>query len=119
MTWTITVDPAAPDFGDVDGGKTTKVKVKVTLTNNNVQQAPLPTGAITAYQYGGGGGFGDPLLREPGAVLEDVLDEYVSVDAARDRYGVVITGSLDEWNLAVDEAATNALRAERANGKGA
>ena len=40
----------------------------------------------------GGGGFGPPFERDPPAVLEDVLDEKVSVTAARERYGVVIAG---------------------------
>lgn len=83
----------------------------------NAIQAPLPEGAITAYQYGGGGGFGDPLLRDPEAVLEDVLDEYVSMHAAREQYGVVLTGSLDEWNVTIDEAATRALREARRAGR--
>ena len=37
------------------------------------------------YDYGGGGGWGDPLDRDPQAVLDDVLDEYVSVEGARAR----------------------------------
>ncbi|MFC0204366.1 hydantoinase B/oxoprolinase family protein [Novosphingobium soli] len=72
----------------------------------------LPQGAVIAYQHGGGGGFGPPLLRDPEAVKEDVLDEYVSVAAARAKYGVVLTGSLDDYTLVVDHAATEALRAE-------
>jgi len=64
------------------------------------------------YHYGGGGGWGDPLERPPEQVLEDVLDEYVSVEAARRSYGVVLTGSLEEPTLAVDRAATERLRAE-------
>ena len=50
------------------------------------------------------------LDRDPEAVKEDVLDEYVSLGAARDKYGVVLTGTLDEYDLAVDIAATKALR---------
>ena len=38
----------------------------------------------------GGGGFGDPLERSPAAVLEDVVDGYVSVEAAEAVYGVSI-----------------------------
>jgi N-methylhydantoinase B len=76
----------------------------------NAVQAQLPLGAVTAYQYGGGAGFGPALARDPQQVLEDVLDEYVSVAAARERYGVVLTGSLENLDLAVDEAATRALR---------
>ena len=45
-------------------------------------------------------------------MLDDVLDEYVSVAAARRDYGVVLTGSLDDLTLAVDRAATQALRTE-------
>jgi len=81
----------------------------------NAVQAQLPAGAVTAYQYGGGGGFGPALERDPQQVLEDVLDEYVSVAAARERYGVVLTGTLEALDLAVDGAATRLLR-ERLRG---
>lgn len=73
-------------------------------------RAQLPAGAVIAYQHGGGAGFGPPLERDPEAVKEDVLDEYVSLDAAREKYGVVLTGSLENYDLAVDWAATAALR---------
>ncbi|HYP62613.1 MAG TPA: hypothetical protein VEQ16_01925, partial [Acidocella sp.] len=56
--------------------------------------------------------FGPALLRDPEAVKEDVLDEYVSLHAAREKYGVVLTGSLEEYDLAVDTAATAKLRQE-------
>jgi N-methylhydantoinase B len=46
-------------------------------------------------------------------VLDDVLDEYVSHEAAEREYGVVLTGSLDDLSLALDSAQTTALRAER------
>ena len=45
-------------------------------------------------------------------MLEDVLDEYVSVEGARRDYGVVLIGSLEDLTLAVDRPATDALRAE-------
>jgi N-methylhydantoinase B len=60
----------------------------------------------------GGGGVGSPLERDPRTVLDDVLDEKVSVDAARDRYAVVV--ELDDDGVPrVDAAATAALRARR------
>jgi len=65
-----------------------------------------------AYRYGGGGGWGDPLERDPGKVCEDVLDEYVSVGAAARDYGVVLSGSLEALDLAVDNVATERLRQE-------
>jgi N-methylhydantoinase B len=68
-------------------------------------------GEAIAYHYGGGGGWGDPLERDPAKVLEDVLDEYVSPRSAHDDYGVVLTGSLGALDLAVDAPATAARRA--------
>jgi N-methylhydantoinase B len=66
------------------------------------------------YHYGGGGGWGDPLRRPPEKVLEDVLDEYVTIEGARREYGVVLTGSLEDLTLVVDRAATERVRAELA-----
>ena len=57
----------------------------------------------------GGGGWGDPLDRDPASVLEDVLEELVTRDGARDLYGVVV----DMDRRAVDAAATAALRAAK------
>jgi N-methylhydantoinase B len=54
-----------------------------------------------------GGGFGDPLERNPELVLRDVLDLLLSGDAARAIYGVVIAGST------VDAQATEVERARR------
>lgn len=54
----------------------------------------------------GGGGYGDPLDRPPEEVLEDVLDEYVSIMGAERDYGVVI----DPQTLEVDYEATKSLR---------
>jgi N-methylhydantoinase B len=70
-------------------------------------------GEAFEYLYGGGGGWGDPLQRDTGAVLDDVLDEYVSVDGALADYGVVLRGSLEGYDLTVDEVATERERAER------
>lgn len=76
------------------------------------ETAQLPEGAVMAYQYGGGAGFEPAILRDPEAVKEDVLDEIVSVQRARDRYGVVLRGTLEEYDLEVDVEATDALRAQ-------
>ena len=79
-------------------------------------RAQLPAGAVIAYQHGGGAGFEPPLLRDPQAVRDDVLDEYVSLAAAREKYGVVLKGRLEDYDLEVDVAATEALRREMAAG---
>ena len=84
-----------------------------------IARAQLPAGAVIAYQHGGGAGFGPALDRDPEAVKDDVLDEYVSPQAARDKYGVVLTGTLDEYDLAVDVAATDVLRRQMKAAAGA
>ena len=72
-------------------------------------------GDVISFQQPGAGGYGDPLQRDPARVLEDVLDDYVSLDAAREHYGVVITG--DGMDLRVDDAATRAERGRRAGAR--
>jgi len=74
------------------------------------ERVPHLPGECYEYHYGGGGGWGDPLDRPAEKVLDDVLDEYVSVESARRDYGVVLTGSLDDLSLAVDARATASLR---------
>jgi len=68
-------------------------------------------GDVISFQQSGAGGYGDPFLRDPARVLDDVLDDYVSIEAARGQYGVVL--HVDGSDLRVDEAATAALRAGR------
>lgn len=51
---------------------------------------PIESGDIFSRPTAGGGGFGDPLERDPSLVLEDVIDEYVSIERAAKDYGVVI-----------------------------
>jgi N-methylhydantoinase B len=48
-------------------------------------------------------------------VLDDVLDEYVSVEGAARDYGVVLTGSVEDLTLEVDEDATAQLRRGQAD----
>jgi N-methylhydantoinase B len=64
-------------------------------------------GDVVVMDAAGGGGYGDPLEREAELVESDVMDGYVSVERAREDYGVVI----DPKTLKVDLKATEALRA--------
>jgi len=86
---------------------------------NVANAVPHDAGEAFEYLYGGGAGWGDPLERPAVQVLEDVLDEYVSVEAAERDYGVVLRGSLEELDLEVDEDATRERRKRiRAGRKG-
>jgi N-methylhydantoinase B len=84
-----------------------------TEVNPSVANKLLQTGEQLRYRFGGGGGWGNPLDREPDAVLDDVWDEYVSIEGALRDYGVVITGTLEEMTLEVDIAATKSAREAR------
>ena len=61
----------------------------------------------------GGGGYGDPRERDPRKVLYDVLEGYETMERANSIYGVAFSGSIDGGDLAIDEAATAALRAQQ------
>ncbi|MFQ5683573.1 MAG: hydantoinase B/oxoprolinase family protein [Candidatus Binatia bacterium] len=83
-------------------------KAMVDLGSNQLVHLNLP----------GGGGYGDPLKRDPGLVRQDVIAGYVTPEAAAQEYGVVIrfTGLENELvrlpeQWVIDEAATKKLRA--------
>ncbi|MDA0675666.1 MAG: hydantoinase B/oxoprolinase family protein [Proteobacteria bacterium] len=65
---------------------------------------PMTKGDIFLHIHAGAGGYGDPLERAPGMVLDDVLNELITPAYAADIYGVVIADS------AIDTAATAARR---------
>jgi N-methylhydantoinase B len=65
----------------------------------------------------GGGGYGDPFQRPLELVLNDVVNDYISIEAAEREYGVVVRylGSQEQLvrlpnHYAIDEVATKALR---------
>ena len=74
-------------------------------------------GDVLRHELAGGGGWGDPLEREPAKVLKDVRNELISLDGAKRQYGVII----DSTTWQVDEAATGntrkAMRAARPAGE--
>jgi N-methylhydantoinase B len=72
---------------------------------------PVPAHAEVIVRTGGGGGWGDPLKRDPERVRADVLEELISPEAARTQYGVVLTR-----DLSLDDVATRALRGRLGDG---
>ena len=83
---------------DRDDPKVPPGKFMTTMLKGDVFRATLA----------GGGGWGDPLEREPARVLDDVLNEKVSAEGARRHYGVAV----DVEAMRVDEEATRRLRAD-------
>ncbi len=74
---------------------------------------PIHVGESFLFVASGGGGWGDPLKRPPEKVLEDVVDEYVSIESAANDYGVII----DKKTMKFDTKKTTAKRKRLAKSK--
>jgi N-methylhydantoinase B len=106
-----------PPFGVAGAGPAAPVKVSLRrdgaevefATPGKVTGVAIGAGDIVVMQSAGGGGYGDPLAREPDRVRDDVRAGYVSPERARLGYGVVLAPSGD-----VDVGATRAERARLA-----
>jgi N-methylhydantoinase B len=106
-----------PPFGVGGAGPAAPVKVSIRRDGAELE-FPTP-GKVTGYaiaagdavvmQSAGGGGYGDPLARDPERVRRDVMAGYVSAERARVGYGVVLTPT-----GGVDPAATRAERSRLA-----
>lgn len=68
----------------------------------------IPSGTVFHEIAGGGGGYGDPFQRPVEKVLKDVRNGFVSIEKAKDDYGVVI----DPFTFQVDQEATRRLRGQ-------
>jgi N-methylhydantoinase B len=89
----VTIDPGGPNEREMEG---------------LVDKEPVRPGEIVRIRTTGGGGWGDPLDRDPDRVALDVLQGKVSPQSAERDYGVVLRLGDDEAK--VDAAATAALR---------
>ncbi|MBN9511511.1 MAG: hydantoinase B/oxoprolinase family protein, partial [Alphaproteobacteria bacterium] len=99
--------PGKPSASMLDpDGEARPLPPKLTMT--------IRQGQVFRHDLPGAGGWGDPLLREPEAVLRDVRNEFVSIAAARALYGVVILAD----PLRVDAEATAWERRALADARG-
>ncbi len=98
------------------GGYYLRKKGETEYRGQDGSHRPVPAGSQVIVRTGGGGGWGGPLERDPEAVRDGVMEEFISAQAAREQYGVVLRD-----NLAVDDAATaqtrTALRSQRESGQ--
>lgn len=77
----------------------------------NYVSSHLAPGEVFAMTWQGGGGYGDPLTRDPAAVLRDLREQKITPAAAAEVYGVVAADG------AVDPDATRAERARLRDGR--
>ena len=98
----------------VHGGKAPRETARAVINEGSPDEEQLPplqtrdlsAGTRFAVKTSGGGGYGDPLKRDPERVLSDVQDGYVSIEMASEDYGVAI----DPDTMMVDLARTAELR---------
>jgi N-methylhydantoinase B len=104
--------------GEVGGGQTVwinKGQVDARELGMSASDVPVHTGDVVEVWSSGGGGYGDPLDRDPEAVARDVKLGFVSRNAACDVYGVALSCADDvvgEWVVDVQE--TGRLRSSLA-----
>ncbi len=96
--FSVVIDPGGPNERQVEA-----------LADADVVKA----GEVIRIRTTGGGGWGNPLARDPELVVRDVVWRKVSPEAAFADYGVVLTGWFAEDNVGYDAAATAAERAAR------
>jgi N-methylhydantoinase B len=96
-----------PPEGLFGGGPGARARFEVNgATGDPYSLTRLRPGDVVTMDAAGGGGFGAPRKRDPELVLDDVREGYVSLEQARETYGVVI----DPATRKIDVAATRALR---------
>ncbi|MFT6270014.1 MAG: N-methylhydantoinase B [Alphaproteobacteria bacterium] len=102
--------------GGAPGMRSTKLLIRADGSEETLpakcEDIEVKKGDILYFNTWGGGGWGDPLKREPQLVLDDINRTLVSVQGAT-AYGVIITD-----DLTIDVEATTALRAKMASERG-
>jgi N-methylhydantoinase B len=103
-----------PAEGLFDGKPGTRAKFLVNgVPGNSYGLTQLKPGDVVTIDAPGGGGYGNPLEREPEMVASDVIEGYVSLESARINYGVVI----DTATFAVNMEETKKLREKKVSSK--
>ena len=103
-----------PPYGVAGGGNGAANRFVVVRNGKVIQPSDVPgkvsgfalqAGDLVREETAGGGGFGDPLIRDPALVAEDVRLDYLTAEQAGARYGVVF-----ESDGGVDAVSTSARR---------
>lgn len=112
------IEKGAEAFGLFGGKKGTLNRIELQYPDGRISAAKskeiirdIPRGTIFYQRAAGGGGYGSPYERPVQKVLQDVINRMVSIEKARDDYGVVIKPE----TMTIDKMATERLRKGQAN----
>jgi N-methylhydantoinase B len=103
-------------YGLAGGGQGAASDATIRRADGKIDSFPakfltrVNTGDVFRVRLAGGGGHGDPLERDPAAVLDDVLEQKITPRHARDAYGVVIAGNPPAVDVAETQQRRTALR---------
>jgi len=102
-----------PPFGLFGGKSATLNKIELHYPDGKVYNTTskdlvedVPEETILFQQAGGGGGYGDPFLRDPAQVAREVKNGIITIEKAEEDYGVI----LDPKNFEVNLEETEKLR---------
>jgi N-methylhydantoinase B len=115
-----TITPAAGTRGGGTGGT---CRAAMRKADGTVVELPpcygitLEPGEKIISHSASGGGYGPAVERDPAKVIHDLAEGWISVQRARDVYGVAVTGSHRTDDLALDLAQTATLRSARSSPK--
>lgn len=112
------IEKGAEAFGLFGGKRGTLNRIELQYPDGRISAAKskeiirdIPRGTIFYQRAAGGGGYGSPYERPVQKVLQDVINGMVSIEKARDDYGVVIKPE----TMTIDKMATERLRKGQAN----
>ncbi len=104
-----TINPPAGVLGGRDANHAYHGHIKTDgseVTQPNGVMLTLGAGEFVRSIDNGGSGYGEPLNRKPEAVLEDVVEKFVTRETGEEIYGVILVGDAEDGSLAIDADAT-------------
>jgi N-methylhydantoinase B len=105
-----------PAFGLFEGSNSTLNKIELHYPDGKIYKTTskdlienVPPDTVLFQQAGGGGGYGDPFLRDPQLVAREVKNGIISINAAKKLFGV----ALQPDTLEIDRTQTERLRRKK------
>ncbi|MGI8393178.1 hydantoinase B/oxoprolinase family protein [Leucobacter sp. W1038] len=117
MELAVSADGIVHPPAGVNGGQSGGNAAMFTISPEGVEEVlpglsltSIPAGHLVRSIDNGGGGYGNPIERDPKHVLADVIAGYETLERSKNVYGVALIGTLEDGSLELDISATEKLR---------